>query len=121
MLVHFPKTMRTRWFEKSANVCPIVRNGSRSPPWRRARWSGQGTISKGFVNSTEVVCAATTPRSTIEIACNQVNFLRNHDGTKSDNELLGDAFLHGVDVADLSRQHCKVLLSAHWWATKYGT
>ena len=31
MLMHFPKTVRTRWFEKSADVCQIVRNGSRSP------------------------------------------------------------------------------------------
>ena len=36
MLMHFPKSMRTRWFEKTADVCPIVRNGSRSPQWRRA-------------------------------------------------------------------------------------
>ena len=32
---------------------------------------------------------------------NRVNFLRNHDGTKSQNEFLGDAFLLGVDVADM--------------------
>ena len=42
-----------------------------------------------------------SPRSTIEITCNQVNFLRNHDGMKSENELLGDACLLGVDVADM--------------------
>ena len=51
------------------------------------------------VNGTEVVSTATSPRSIIEITCNQVNFLRNHDGTKNENELLGDPFLLGVDVA----------------------
>ena len=101
MLLHFPKTVRTRWFEKSADVCPIVQNGSRSPQWCGARWRMQGTVRKCFVNSTEVVFAAIPPCSTIEITCNQVNFLRNHNGTKSKNELLGDAFLLGVDVADM--------------------
>ena len=33
MLMHFPKALRTRWFEKSTDVCPHVRNGSRSPQW----------------------------------------------------------------------------------------
>ena len=101
MLVHFPKSIRTRWFEKSADVCPVVRNGSWSPQWCGARWRRQGTISKGFVNSTDVVSAAASPRSTIEITCNQVNLLRNHDGTNSEDEVLGDAFLLGVDVADM--------------------
>ena len=99
--MHFPKSIRTRWFEKSADVCPIVRYGSRSPQWCGAPWRRQGTFSKGLVNSSEVVSAATSPRSTIEITCNHVNLLRNHDGTKSENELLGDAFLLGVDVADM--------------------
>ena len=101
MHMHFPKAVRTRWFEKSADVCPMVRNGSRTPQRCGARWRRQGTIRKCFVNSTEVVFAATPPGSTIEITCNQVSFLRNHNGTKSENELLGDAFLLGVDVADM--------------------
>ena len=63
-----------------------------------ARWRRQGTVRKCFVNSTEV---AIQPRSTIEITCNQVNLLRNHNGTKSRNELLGDVFLLGVHVADM--------------------
>ena len=92
MLTHFPKTMRTRWFEKSADVCPIVRKGSGSPQRRRPWWRRQGTISKGFVNSTEVVT---------EITCNRVNFLRNQNGTKGEDKLLGNAFLLGVDVADM--------------------
>ena len=99
MLMHFPKAVRTRWFEKSADVCPIVGNGSRSSQWCGSRWRRQGTDSKCFVNSTEGVFAPTSPSCTIEITCNQVNFLRNHDGTKSETELLGDAFLLGVDVA----------------------
>ena len=65
------------------------------------RWRRQGTVHQCFVNSTEVVSATTSPRSTIEITCNQVNFLRNHDGTDGEDELLGDALLLGVDVADM--------------------
>ena len=42
------------------------------------------------------------------------NFFRNHNGTKSLDELLGDAFLLGVDVADMQGQHSKELLPAHW-------
>ena len=121
MLVHFPKSIRARWFEKSADVCPVVRNGSRSPQWCGARWRRQGTISKGFANSTEIVSAATTPRSAIEITCNQVNFLRNHNGTESEDELLGNAFLFGADVANMKRQHRKVFLPAYWRTPKYST
>ena len=72
-----------------------------SPQWCGTRWRRQDTISKHFIDSTEIVTAAASPRSTIEVTCNKVNFLRNHDGTKSENELLGDAFLLGVDVADM--------------------
>ena len=114
MLIHFPKALRTRWCEKSADVCPHVRNGSRSPQWWAARCRRQSTVREGFVNSTEIVSAATSPHRTIEITCNRVNFLRNHNGTKSQNELLGDAFLLGVDVADMKREHCKGYLPAHW-------
>ena len=114
MLMHFPKTLRAGWFEKSADVCPIVRNETRSPQWWGALWRKQGTVHKCFVNSTEVVSATTSPRSTIEITCNQVNFLRNHDGTKSEDELLGNAFLFGVNDADMKREHCKACLSAPW-------
>ena len=66
-----------------------------------ARWRRQDTAHICFVNSTEVVSATTPPRSTVKITCNQVNFLRNHDGTKSADELLGNAFLFGVNVADM--------------------
>ena len=58
MLMHLPKALRTRWFEKSTDVCPHVRNGSRSPQWCAARWRRQGTVRKNLVNSTDVVFAA---------------------------------------------------------------
>ena len=101
MLIHFLKALRARWFEKSADVCPHVRNGSRSPEWWAARWCRQGTVRKCFVGSTEVVFAAIPPCSTIDVTCNQVNFLRNHIDTKSKNELLGNACLFVVNVADM--------------------
>ena len=43
------------------------------------------------------------PCSTIEITCNQINFLRNHDGIENGDELLGKVFLFGMDVADMTR------------------
>ena len=61
--------------------------------------------------STEVVSAATSSRSTIELTNNQVNFLRNHDGAKSEKELLGNAFLCGVNVADMKRVHSKTFVT----------
>ena len=99
--------MRAWWFEETTDVCPVVRDGSGSPQRCGARRRTQGTISKGFINSAEIVTAATTPRRAMEITCNQVNFLRNHNGTKSLDELLGDAFLFGVNVADMHGQHSK--------------
>ena len=78
---------------------------------------GKETIRKGFINSTEIVMAATSPSCSIEITSNQVNFLRNHNGTKSEDELLGDAFLLGVDVADMQGQHTKELLAADCGST----
>ena len=92
-LFTFQKKLRARWFEKSTDVCPIVWNGSRSPQWWAARWRRQSTVHK----SSSIVLRL--PCGTIEVTCNQVNFLRNHDGTKSEDELLGNAFLLGVDVA----------------------
>ena len=74
------------------------------PQWCKAQWRWQGAVSKSLVNSADVVSAADAPRSTIEIICNQVNFLRNHDSTNSEDELLGNAFLLGVDVAYMKRR-----------------
>ena len=57
-------------------------------------------------NPSSIVLRLSLPRYRkavpLEITCNQVTFLRNHNGTRSENELLGDAFLLGVDVADMS-------------------
>ena len=83
MIIHFPASLRARGFEKSTDVGSVVRNGSRSPQWWRARWRRQDTVHKSFINSTEVVFAAVTPCGTMEVTCNQINFLRNHDCTKS--------------------------------------
>ena len=41
MFVHFPRALRARWFDKSIDVGPIVRNGSRFPQ----RWRG-GPVAK---------------------------------------------------------------------------
>ena len=52
-------------------------------------------------NSTDVVSVAASPRCTIEVTCNHVNLLSNHDSTDGADELLGDACLLGVDVAEM--------------------
>ena len=39
------------------------------------------------------------------------NFLRSHNGRKSEDELLGDASLLGVDAADMQGQRSKELLT----------
>ena len=99
MLIHFPGSLRARRFEKSRDVGPSVPNGFMSPQWCGAWWRRQDTVHKCFVNSTELVFAAMPPCGTIGVTCNQVNFLRNHDGTKSEAELLASLF--GVDVAEM--------------------
>ena len=106
---HLPISTGAWWFEKSTDVCPVVRNGSRSPRWCDAQWRMQGTVSKGFVNSTEVVSASASPRSTIEITCNQVNLLRNHDSTNSEDELLGNTSFLCIYVAYTQRHNCTPL------------
>ena len=111
MHAHLPISIGAWWFRKSTDVSPVVRNGSRPQQRCGARRRRQGTVHKCFVSSTEVVSATTSPRSTIEITCNQVNVLRNHDGTKSKNELLGNAFLFGIDIADMQGQNRK---NDHW-------
>ena len=77
-------------------------------------------VRKCFCNSTEVVFASIPPCSTIEINCNQINF-SSHDGTESVDELLGNAFPCGTDVANVKREHCKVFLPAYWLTPKYCT
>ena len=73
MLVYLPDALRAGVFEKSAYVSPVVRDGSGSPQWWGARRRWQSTISRTFINSTEIVTAATSPSCSIEITCNQVN------------------------------------------------
>ena len=58
-------------------------------------------VNKSFVNSTDVISAAASPRCTIDFTCNHVNLLRNHYCTDGEVDLLGDASLLGVDVADM--------------------
>ena len=58
MLIQLPKTLRAWWFEKSADVCPIVRNGSRSPQW----W-GPGGVGKILsINASSIVLRLSLPR-----------------------------------------------------------
>ena len=104
MLVDLPEALKAGGVEKSTHVCPIVRDGSGSPQWCGARWRRQGTISKGLIDSTEIVSA-----------------LRNHNGTKSLDELLGDAFLFGVNVNDVQRHHREVLLTTGCGTAKWAS
>ena len=68
MLIHFPGSLRARRFEKSTDVGPIVRNGSRSPQWCGARWRKQDTVQKGFVKSTASHCGQRNSLRTNRIA-----------------------------------------------------
>ena len=81
---------------------------------------GNAESAKSFVDGTHVVSVAASPCCSIEITCNQVN-VTNHDGSDGEDELLGNASLLGVDVADTWRQHRRSLLAAEWWSTKRGT
>ena len=62
-----------------------------------SRCRKQTTVHKCFVNCAEVVFAAIPPC----VTCNKVNFLINHDGSKSEDELLDNALLFGINVADM--------------------
>ena len=90
MLIHIPETLRAGWFEKSADVGPIVRNGSKSH--NGGRPGGVGKMLS--INASSIVLWLSLLRRrhavSIEITCKHVNFLRNYDGTKSEDELLGN-------------------------------
>ena len=58
MLNHFPETLTARWFEKSADVGPIVRNGTRSPQW--CGLGGEGKILS--IKASSVVLRLSLPR-----------------------------------------------------------
>ena len=92
MLVHFPKALRAKSLKKTTDVRPIVRYGSGSPQWCGARRRRQGTVRKYFIDSTEIVSAATTPGCAIEITCNLINVLRDHKSTNGLDDFLGNTF-----------------------------
>ena len=100
-LVHFPGTLRARWFEKPADVCPVVLNGSESAQWWGVRWRWQDTVH----NASSIALRLSLPRyrhaAPLKLTCNQVNFLRNQDDTRSDGGFLGNAFLLGVNVVEV--------------------
>ena len=58
-------------------------------------------VCKSFVNSTNVVSVAASPCCSIEIACNQVNLMTNHDGSDCEDEFLCNTPLYGVDIANM--------------------
>ena len=71
MFVHFLKALRTRWFDKIRRRLPSCPEWIQLPTMVGGPGGVGKAISKSFVNSTEVVSAATSPRSTIEITCHQ--------------------------------------------------
>ena len=101
IVFHFPETLRARWFEKSADVCPIVRNGTRSQSG-----VGPGGVGKILsINAPSIVLRLSLPRYRhavpLKSPATKSSSLRNHNGTKIEDELLGNAFLFGVNVADM--------------------
>ena len=54
-----------------------------------------------FINSTEIVAAATTPGCAIEITCNLINVLKDHNSTKGLDDFLGNTSFLGVDIVDV--------------------
>ena len=66
MFVHFPKALGARGLEKTTDIRPVVRDGSGSPQWWGARRRKQDTVRKYFIDSTDIVAAATTPGYGVE-------------------------------------------------------
>ena len=52
MLMHFPKAVRSRWFKKSTDVCPLVRNGMDPGPHNGGGPSGVGKAQS--VNASSI-------------------------------------------------------------------
>ncbi len=46
MLAHSQETLRAGWFEKSTDVCPVVRNGSGSLQWWGPGGEGKAQSAK---------------------------------------------------------------------------
>ena len=67
--------------------------------WGRRRW--QRNLQKSFADSTDVIPVAASQRCTIEMNCNHINLLTNHDSTDGEDELFGNASLSGVGLADV--------------------
>ena len=85
--------------EETTDVSPVVWNRSGSPQWCWALRCWKRTVCKSFVDSTDVVPVAASPRCSIEITINHVNLLTNHDGTDCEDELFGNTPFVGVDIA----------------------
>ena len=108
ILIHFPGSLRARPSEKSTDV------GPKSLEWAQVRtlvggWRGDGDVGKILTrNASSLIMWLSFPPcrqcDTIEVYCNQVNFLRNDNGTENEDELLGNAFLSGTNVAHTLRQ-----------------
>ena len=86
--------------QEPAHVGPASWNRTWSPQWCRDRRRWQSAVRKGFLNGTDVVPIAAPSRCPIEIACNHVNLLRNHDSTDGEDDLLGNTPFLGVDLAN---------------------
>ena len=85
-------------FEESTDVSTVAGIDLGPLQWCRARRRWQHTVCESFVDSTHVVSVAASPCCSIEITCNQVNLMTNHDGS---DELLGNVSLLGVGVVDM--------------------
>ena len=121
MFVHFPKSLRARGFKKPTDVRPIVRYGSGSPQGSGAGRRRQGTVRKYFIDSTDIVAAATTPGCAIEITGNQINVLRDHKSTNTLDNFLGTTSFPGMNIADVQRSYGEDFLTTGCSTTKRST
>ena len=63
----------------------------------RRRW--QSAVSEGFLDGTDVVSPAATPRSPIEITRNQIHMFAKHHSTNREDELFPRTKIFGKDIA----------------------
>ena len=78
---------------------------------------GNAQSAKASSIVLNVVSVAASPCCSIEITCNQVNLLTNHDGSDCEDEFFCNTPFWSVHVAYMKRQHRKSLLAAEWWST----
>ena len=64
---------------------------------------GPGGVGNAVCKVLNVVSVAASPCCSIEITCNQVNLLTNHDGSDSEDELFLQSPFWGVDIAYTKR------------------